>query len=69
MAFFFAVVYAVVLLSVLFFIRLCVVVKLGRSSQPGKKGSVAAVVVAGSGNVTDTNSHHCGYYANANMLN
>ncbi|KAM4533677.1 UDP-N-acetylglucosamine transferase subunit ALG14 [Odontesthes bonariensis] len=52
MSFLVAAVFAVLLLCFLFIIRLCVVVKTGPNYQPGTKGSVAVLVVAGSGGHT-----------------
>lgn len=43
--------FSVLIISLLFIIRLYVVVKTGPKYKPGTKGPVAVLVVAGSGNI------------------
>lgn len=45
------------LISLLFIIRLYIVVKTGPKRQPGTRGPVAVLVVAGSGNVNILGSY------------
>lgn len=56
MTFLLGAVVAVLLICLLFMIRLLIVVKTGSKHKPGSKGPVAALVVAGSGNVSLTNT-------------
>lgn len=51
MAFPLGAVFFVLLTGLLFIVRLFIVVKTGSKCQPGTKGSVAILVIAGSGNV------------------
>lgn len=51
MAFAFGAVFFALLTGLLFIVRLFIVVKTGSKCQPGSKGSVAVLVVVGSGNV------------------
>lgn len=53
MAFLLGAVFCVLLTGLLLIIRLCIVVKTGSKCQPRTKGSVAVLVVAGSGNVNN----------------
>lgn len=49
----------VLLTCLLFLIRLYIVLKSGPNYKPGTKGSVAVLIVAGSGNVNDIHLHPC----------